>query len=626
MENMDRKEKNKKGRKGDDDVDDHYIGGKKGNGDGGVLSCENDFILVDNLEGKKKRKKKKDKGSKKERDECAVSGHAAENEGGDAYQVEMELGGFDVKNGGKGEVLLAEHGESKKIKRKKKKEKRSGKKRVEYQSSGHVVGNERSDTYLGETEIVSSEDKEGETGKVHEEHAVGLNGKTKKRKKDKRSSECIAVEQTSDADVTKKVEKKKRKLKKKQSKNDLGRVRIPDANCAEEDIKKDSKKKKRKREKVTTEDELGDVVVTDESLYKEVEVRRKKRKTEIKEGETRSKRKGKEKKIKQSENTKGAKDKKKVRFSSQVEVFPVSDSRNQKRKNKQDNLVRGKRFSTEEDKILQEAIDDYIEQNGLGEEGVDMVRNCRAHPKVKGCWTEIAKALPNRPQSAIYYRGQILLHRGENHKWSEEDCELLRKLQEKHGNKWKIIAEEFGRSRQHVKDTWRRLKVVNKQKGQWTQKEYQALFDLVNTDLRLKISEDEEKKSKYGMLRDNIHWTAISDTLETRTGPNCCMKWYDQLSSPMVTQGLWADSDDHRLINELFSVDASCMEDVDWDNILDYRSGDLCRKRWNQMVQHIGNHVSMSFSEQVEILAKRYCPDLIEVREAWENKPYVDDL
>ncbi|KAK7277471.1 hypothetical protein RJT34_22484 [Clitoria ternatea] len=131
------------------------------------------------------------------------------------------------------------------------------------------------------------------------------------------------------------------------------------------------------------------------------------------------------------------------------------------------------------------------------------------------------------------------------------------------------------------------------------------------------------KKSKHGMLKDNIGWEANADKMITRNGSGCCRKWYYQLTSPMAASGEWSDTDDYRLIDALYSLDACCMEEVDWDNLLEHRPGDVCRKRWNQMVNRIGESVGKSFGEQVEILAKRYCPDLLEAREAYDEKPVV---
>ncbi|MBA0633393.1 hypothetical protein Godav_002006 [Gossypium davidsonii] len=69
----------------------------------------------------------------------------------------------------------------------------------------------------------------------------------------------------------------------------------------------------------------------------------------------------------------------------------------------------------------------------------------------------------------------------------------------------------------------RRLRNVNK--GRWSQDEYQSLFDLVNMDLSMKVTE--EKKSKHGMLRDNICWTAISGKMLHRNFTSCEGVWVD---------------------------------------------------------------------------------------------------
>ncbi|KAL2518905.1 myb family transcription factor [Abeliophyllum distichum] len=321
-------------------------------------------------------------------------------------------------------------------------------------------------------------------------------------------------------------------------------------------------------------------------------------------------------------NPETKKSNKKVRFSSHVEVFPPTDDSNAVTGNDEgDNLVRGKRFTREEDEIVEAAVYKYIEEHGLGEEGLKIVLNSKKYPKVKNCWKEIGATIPYRPYNAVYFRAQILFRRSDTRKWTQEEYEMVRESQKEHGNQWRALADELGKHHWHVKDTWRRIKLPNIKKGHWSQEEYQGLFDLVNSDLHKRVFE--EKRSKHGMLRDNICWTAISYKLSTRNQANCCLKWYGQLTSPMVLEGMWADVDDYHLLRVLFNLDSSCIEDVDWDNLLDDRSGDVCRKRWNQMVLHIGKHGNKSFAEQVEVLAQRYCPHLHEAREAWDSKPRV---
>ncbi|CAH9127193.1 unnamed protein product [Cuscuta epithymum] len=314
---------------------------------------------------------------------------------------------------------------------------------------------------------------------------------------------------------------------------------------------------------------------------------------------------------------------KRVQLADELEGCPVVNGpEKNKEKNKEvDKLVEGKRFSKEEDEIIKEAVSKYIEEHELGDEGLNMVLNCKSLPNLRGCWKQIGAALPQRPYRAVYNRAQKMFRKSEI-PWTEEEYEFVKKYHEKHGNRWAEMAEELGKYRTHVFNAWlRRIKLPNLKKGRWSQEEYQTLFDLVNIDLQLKVSE--EKKSRHGMLRDNICWIAISDKLASRNNTKCCNKWYRHLTSPLVAEGKWTDSDDYRLVGALYELDGSCIENVDWDNILEHRSGEVTLKRWKQMVRHIGNHETKPFAEQVEILAKRYCPYMLEAREAWDSKPYV---
>ncbi|RWR74380.1 RNA polymerase I termination factor [Cinnamomum micranthum f. kanehirae] len=331
---------------------------------------------------------------------------------------------------------------------------------------------------------------------------------------------------------------------------------------------------------------------------------------------------------------------KSVSFSERVEVFPLSndkeheeddplpddieheeddplsyDTENEEQDFK-DNLVQGKRFSIKEDALVKESVENYIRAHDLGERGLDMILHCSSHPEVRGCWPEIGSALPWRPYTAVYSRAHVLYERSEERKWEPDEYDALRRHHEKHGANWKALAEVMGKHRFHIKDAWRRSKLPNLKRGLWSQDEYQTLFDLVNMDLRMKAFE--EKKTKHGMLRDNIAWEAISEKMSTRTNPNCCVKWYSQLASPMVAEGKWDNADDYRLIK----VDASCVDDVDWDNLLNHRSGEVCLKRWKQMTKYIGEYRDKTFPEQVELLATRFVPNLLEVLER-ENDEFI---
>ncbi|XP_062117459.1 uncharacterized protein LOC133831243 [Humulus lupulus] len=364
--------------------------------------------------------------------------------------------------------------------------------------------------------------------------------------------------------------------------------------CKEDDFRKDKKKKKVEAEKQ----------VSDERGHK-----RKPRTN--KDSET----------AETSENPTPQVKSKRVTFSDHVEVYSPSDSPSIQSK-QAGGLVQGKRFTPEEDEMVKAAVLGYIAERDLGDEGLDMVLNCKSHPEVKNCWKTIALALPWRPRYSVYYRAHMIFERSEIHKWTPEEYEYVLNFHKEHGADWKKLSKHLKKHRLHVKDTFRRIKFTGVNKGRWSQDEYAKLFDLVNMDLRLRASE--EKKVKHGMLRDNICWEAISQKLSTRHNVGCCSKWYKQLTSPMVVEGLWDDTDDYRLLDTLSDLDAACIEDVDWDNLLEHRTGDICRKRWSQMVKHIGDHVNKPFSEQVEVLSKRYSVDVLAAREEYDSKEPVD--
>ncbi|XP_073295327.1 uncharacterized protein [Primulina huaijiensis] len=575
------------------------------------------------------------------------SGKSAKKEG--KKQISMEIHNVgdrdreyeDREQGGTFDDNI-EGSVTEKVKAKKRKRGRTdGKDDYFIESQGNCAGAMESKIYDGSKENMTMEN-ESKSKKMYESITEDLNddfSKMVKRKKKK----AVEDEHNEGGDVEK---HKRRKKKNKSYGNEVEEANKGNCDGATESKIYDGSEENMTMENETKSKKMYESITEDLNDDFSKMVKRKKKKAaedEHNEGEDVKKHKRRKKKDKTygnevEEANKGknkkaklvgnnlddptpSKSNKKVSFSGQVEVFPLSDDSNTKEIYDEENLLRGKRFTPEENEIVKAAVYRFIEDRDLGKDGLDMVLNCRKHPELRGCWKEIGAAIPYRPYSAVYYRAQLLFRRSASRKWTQEEYDMILKYQELNGNEWKALADELGKHRWHVKDTWRRIKLQNMNKGQWTQKEYQNLFDLVNIDLQQKLSE--EKRSKHGMLRDNISWTAISDKLSTRAQANCCIKWYNQLTSPMVAEGLWADSDDYRMLKKLYLMDAGCMEDVDWDTLLDHRSGDLCQKRWNQMVMHIGNYGTKPFLERVDVLAQRYCPELVEAREIWDNKPRV---
>ncbi|KAL0669906.1 hypothetical protein Bca4012_032610 [Brassica carinata] len=473
-----------------------------------------------------------------------------------------------------------------------------------------------------------------------EDLEADLNTSTKdtKKKRKKKQTEVPEVEEdnkdsTEDAEKTQtenseaglnKSSKKKKQIDDPEV-DENNKTQIENSEAGLNKSTKVPKKKRKKKQIEASEAEGNDLNSPEIAKKKSKKKKKKKNQSEDPEAEQNNVKKQKGSKSDEILTTPSPKSAKKVNFSDQVEVFPAESEESDEVEEEEEeeekvDLVRGKRFTEEEDELIKKSVLEYVDNHALGDEGINMVMNCKAHKQVRGCWKEIATALPWRPYTGVYYRAHTLFEEGSKGVWTKEDLELVVQHQKKRGNDWRTLADAMGKHRNHVKDAWRRIRLASKKRGHWSMEEYQSLFDLVNKDLRIKVFK--EKHSKHGMLRDNIPWMAISDELGTRDHAVCCLKWYDQLTSPMVAKGIWANVDDYRLLDELTNLDAACVDDVDWDNILDNRDGDVCRSRWNQMVNHIGIPGSKTFAEQVEILSQRYCPDIAEDREDFDNRPF----
>lgn len=464
-----------------------------------------------------------------------------------------------------------------------------------------------------------------EDGTAKEEHNTEESHKKKKKKKEKRAegNGIVKVENSEEGIEygTVKEEEYTEKSPKKTKKNSNGE----DCDNVEEKVKRKKKteksneregydivefKEKRKKGNKSSEGEDYDNVEE-----KEKSTKKRKRGELVSDNTNRGE-------SSPAERSPPNKKQKKVTFSDNVEVFLIEDKKNgEKIKDGEISIaasgdgskqVWGKRFSKAEDQAIRNAVSAYIQEHGFEEEkGIHMILNSKKNSEVRNCWKEIAAALPWRPLMSVYLRAHILYERSEESGWTKDEINTLKRLQAEHGNNWKKIAEFLGKSRYHVKDKWRRIKRSGLNSGHWSQDEYQKLFDLVNQDLQLKSLQKDEKLSR-NVLRDNINWEAIADKMGTRDHVYCCKKWYYSLASPMVQNGEWENADDITLLRSLLETNATDEEAVDWNVLVEGRSSVVCLNRWRQMVKHLGECYNKPFLEKLEMLAKRYIPDLVE--------------
>ncbi|KAH9312530.1 hypothetical protein KI387_027565 [Taxus chinensis] len=303
------------------------------------------------------------------------------------------------------------------------------------------------------------------------------------------------------------------------------------------------------------------------------------------------------------------KNQKKVTFSKEVEVCGEANGSGNVDGSQ---IIWGKRFSQEEDQAIRDAVSKYIKEHGLDEvEGLHMILNCMKQPKVRNCWKEIALALPRRPFKSVYNRGHLLYERSNERCWIKDEIDELKRLQNEHGKKWNKIAQVLGKSRYHVKDKWRAIKRGGLKRGRMSQDEYERLHYWVNYNKQLKLSEKGQEHTNRSR-RDSLNWEAIADKMGTRDHAFCCKKWYRSFESPLIEAKLWKSGDDQILLRRLLEISASDEEAVDWDDLVEGRRGEICLKRWKEMVRHSGEYHSKPFCEKLDLVVKRFASELLE--------------
>ncbi|KAI5078209.1 hypothetical protein GOP47_0005880 [Adiantum capillus-veneris] len=461
--------------------------------------------------------------------------------------------------------------------------------------------------------------REGSPGIGHEE-----NGKEEEKKKNihKRREEASG----NDREILKIEEKKEKKQKKKKGKSNgaleegsppKGIVEQPEKDQIsreagekfEERVRKKEMKRKMKEDSV--KQSQNSEWENDPSINGVADVESDGFDSDSRQGETTEKETNKEKKMDKKSKKVTFEDK--VFAADQEQASDISNEAVDSGDESSKDLVEeiwGERFTSEEDQILKDAVWTYIKSKGWDEHrGLEKVFDSIKHKDARNCWAEIKLSLPHRPRQAVRYRAHVLLEPGGHlGKWSKEEEDLLKRLQSERGHKWREFTSVLNRQRSSIKEKWRSLKRSGtlKEKGEWTQNELQQLSKMVHESMRMnRLLATKKDKLDHRILRDNITWEKIADTMGTHSHGPCCSKWYYHLQSSLVADGQWANQDDFLLLESLLESGASAEEEVEWENLLEDRSGQVCMTRWKQMVKHLGENRTRQFLDKLDILINR---------------------
>lgn len=289
-------------------------------------------------------------------------------------------------------------------------------------------------------------------------------------------------------------------------------------------------------------------------------------------------------------------------------------------------------YTAEEDGLLKQAVFDYIQEKGWDrEEGLEKILNSRSS-EARGCWHVIRKCLPRRELKRIYGRAHRILGPGTFlGKWSDEEMQSLIEQHSVHGNDWKRIGSIIGRDPEACYHKWRYLKWSTSKdykSGPWSEEEQQKLCELVLKCLHVKAQMAKKglTTKDHRIIRDDISWEFIAEQMGGRGRLDCLTHWYRRMASPMVTTGEWSNGDDQRLLGRLMEEFPLSEELVEWDSLLDNRSGETCNKRWEQMQRTLGRGPDVRhqhFLEKLESVMKRFAPYLLDTE---YDQKFAEDM
>ncbi|KAJ6217521.1 hypothetical protein RDWZM_008678 [Blomia tropicalis] len=195
-------------------------------------------------------------------------------------------------------------------------------------------------------------------------------------------------------------------------------------------------------------------------------------------------------------------------------------------------------WTSEEDKKLLELVKEHgnnwkkitketESRTWTPEEDTNLIELIKLHgPR----WTTIAKHMKSRNVSQCFRRWNFVLDpkifKGS---WTPEEDEKLRKLMEKYGSKWSIIAQNMGnRSSLQCRSRWNSLqnKKNNVSKKDWTPEEDTNLIELVKLH--------------------GPRWTTIAKHMKSRNVSQCIRRWKYTLD-PKILKGSWTPEEDEKL-------------------------------------------------------------------------------
>ncbi|ELR22558.1 Myblike DNA-binding domain containing protein [Acanthamoeba castellanii str. Neff] len=225
------------------------------------------------------------------------------------------------------------------------------------------------------------------------------------------------------------------------------------------------------------------------------------------------------------------------------------------------------KYSAREDEALLASVQAFCSAAGLGstEEAVYRFIENKEWKNHRGCWIEIARALPDRSLASVFERAKRTLNKKDKKgPWDEAEEQLLLELYRKHGNNFQLIGAELGRWPTSVRDKVRvlestkwRLPGASRTHAPWTQAEDIKLLKLVK-----KATDNFETNVPSG----GSFWVEIAKRMKDRNYSQCRKRWSRALDKDVEKVGQWTAGENWLLLQNLVEGEYERKEDILWSD------------------------------------------------------------
>ncbi|KAF9076827.1 hypothetical protein BDP27DRAFT_1312657 [Rhodocollybia butyracea] len=262
------------------------------------------------------------------------------------------------------------------------------------------------------------------------------------------------------------------------------------------------------------------------------------------------------------------------------------------------------KFSAIEERQLNDAIEHYVQAKALTPDQLNEVIFAKDDkPKDNAFWSEITRAVPQRPIISVYHHVRRTHHPlKQQGKWLPAEDEKLKQAVASLGQRWEQISFLVGRRAPDCRDRWRNHIVGRNLRvdGVWSTEEEEELTRIVQ----------EMTVKQGGTLDDEVFWGAVSDRMgNKRNRQQCRIKWQDSLSKRVKMNGKkarWSNLDAYILVHKLDSLRVRDDTEIDWKTLADddwnLWSAHSLQRRWITMKKSVKGHEEMSMQEIMEIL------------------------